>query len=423
MKSPRVEVVCIGSELLTGRVNTHASYLGTRLGQLGLSVAREHTVPDDEPIMVEACREAFRRADIVISCGGLGPTFDDLTREVWSRVTGRALRANASLARDIRSKFSARGLRMPPANLRQALVLRGAAPIRNQHGTAPGQFLRMGGKILILLPGPSRELYPMVESTLLPRLSRLFHRHARLKTFLIAGVPESRVDELVRPLVDSRQRVGSCRVIHGILASHSLITVKFRVEGPTPSSVESVHRRLCGEFRQVLGALVIGEDEERIENVVGDLLVRRGRTVALAESCTGGLVSKMLTDRAGSSRYMAEGVVAYSNAAKTRHLGVPARHFRKGGAGAVSGPVARAMAEGVRTRAGADYGVAITGIAGPGGDGSRKPVGLVFIACASRRGTVVKQFRFKGDRAWIRERSAVMALDLLRQETAGDRAS
>ncbi len=419
MAAPRIEIICVGTELLTGRVNTHTAYIGLKLAELGLSIHREHTLPDDEAVMREAFREALKRADIVFSCGGLGPTFDDITRDMWSSVTGRKLRPNASLARDIQAKFAARKLVMPSANLRQADVLTGAVPLFNPNGTAPGQFLKMGRKVLFLLPGPGRELYPMFENIVMPRLKRLFvSNHSKLKTFLIAGVPESRIDQLVRPLVEKYQRVDGCLVTHGILASHSLITVKFRVEGRQLPVVKKAFQKLTIEFRRCLKDFAIAEDEEAIEDVVGALLASRNETLALAESCTGGLISKMLTDRPGASAYMMSGVVAYSNAAKTRALGVPARLFSRRGPGAVSEAVARAMAEGARQRANTDFGLSVTGVAGPRADGA-KPVGLVFIGCASRTKTVVKQFNFNGDRAWIRQRSAVTALDILRQHVLG----
>jgi nicotinamide-nucleotide amidase len=414
VKAPRVELVCIGSELLAGKVNTHAAALGIKLADIGLSIAREHTVPDNRAVMRQTFAEALRRSDVVISAGGLGPTFDDVTRDVWSEVTRRPMTEDAALVADIRRKFISRGLQMAPANLRQAQVLRGARSIPNPNGTAPGQYLLLGRKTLILLPGPARELFPMFETFVLPRL-RTRHRnlHSRLKTFLIAGVPESQVDQMIRPLVDKYRRVGGCTIVHGILASHSLITVKFRVEGSGRAAVDAVARRLAGEFRTVLKAIVVGEDEERMENIVGVMLARRKETVAVAESCTGGLVSRMITDRPGSSNYFLEGAVTYTNSAKTRRLGVRPALFTRHGA--VSEEVARAMATGIRRSSRATYGLSITGIAGPGGGTREKPVGLVHIACAAPGKITSKRFTLKGDRSWIRQRSSVMALDLLRQ--------
>ncbi|MBV9080863.1 MAG: hypothetical protein JO102_07065, partial [Elusimicrobia bacterium] len=285
MKNPRIELVCVGSELLSGKVNTHAAYYGVQLAALGLNVAREHTVPDDEEIMLETFREAFRRSDVVITAGGLGPTFDDVTREVWSRVTRRPLRQNAALAAGLRRKFALRKIEMAPANLRQAAVLRGADVIPNANGTAPGQYLRLGRKVLVLLPGPTREMTPMFQDFVLPRLRKLYRNfHARLKTFLIVGVPESRVDHLIRPIVEKTARIGRCRVLHGILASQSVVTLKFRVEGDDRRRVDAAYRSLTRDFRKILGSMVAGEDEDSLENIVGELLARRRATVAVAES-------------------------------------------------------------------------------------------------------------------------------------------
>lgn len=414
MSTPHIEMICIGTELLNGRVNTHTARLGIRLADIGLSITREHTIPDDPQVMRQTFAEALRRSDVVISAGGLGPTFDDLTRDVWSKVTKRPLQDNRRLAVEIEKKFTSRGLTMPPANLRQAQVLKGAAIIPNANGTAPGQYLELGRQVLVLLPGPDRELFPMLQSFVLPRLRRRYRNtHARLKSFLMVGVPESRIDQMVRPLVERYERLNGCDIIHGILASQSLITVKFRVEGARRSTVDATARKLAGEFRRVLGSLVVGEDEDRMENIIGPLLARRKETLATAESCTGGLIGKMITDRAGSSDYFIEGMVTYANRAKTRRLGVPPVLLRR--YGAVSEPVARAMAEGVRRAARTTYGVAVTGVAGPGGGTREKPVGLVYVACAAPDVTTAKKFTLKGDRAWIRQRSAVMALDLLRQ--------
>jgi nicotinamide-nucleotide amidase len=424
MKAPRIELICVGSELLLGRVNTHAARLGLELAKIGLSIAREHTVPDDNAIMRQTFSEALRRADIVISAGGLGPTFDDFTRDTWSAVTRRPMKPNPALAADIRRKFAVRGLEMPPANLRQALVLRGAIPIRNASGTAPGQILSLGRKTLVMLPGPARELFPMFEKSVVPELRRR-HRnlHTRLKTFLIAGVPESKVDQMIRPLIDSLPVFPGCTVVHGILASHSLITVKFRVEGIRAAAVDDAARIVTAAFRQVLRPILVGEDEERLEYLVGSLLEKRKESVVTAESCTGGLLAKMFTDRSGSSSYYLEGLITYSNAAKSKRLGVPPALIKR--QGAVSDEVARAMAAGARRTLKATYGLSITGVAGPAGGTRDKPVGLVYIACAAPDMVTSKRFTFRGDRHWIRQRSSVMALDLLRQaivRRAGQRA-
>lgn len=411
----RVEVVCIGTELLTGRVNTHVAYLGEKLPLVGLSIAREHTVSDDPALMEETFREAWRRSDIVISAGGLGPTFDDITRDVWSNVTGRKLKLHAHLVNAIEEKFRRRNLTMPPMNRRQGLVLTGGEAIQNDHGTAPGQILEVRGKILVLLPGPSRELYPMFEKFVLPRFKRLFpNLHSDQRALNIVGIAESRVDQAVRPLVARSAKWKGYRVTHGILASQSIVTVKFLVEGRDPEGVRSAADSLEEKMRARLKDWVFGSGADTLPGVVGKLLRARKRTVAVAESCTGGLLGKLLTDVAGSSEYFVEGVVTYSNRSKVKRLGVPARVIET--KGAVSPETARAMALGLKKTSGADIAVSITGVAGPDGGTPEKPRGHVYIGCAGPKRTVVQEFHFDGDRAWVRHRSALMALDLLRRE-------
>lgn len=412
--APRIEVVCVGTELLTGKVNTHTAAIGPRLNAIGLSLAQERVVGDDPILMREVFADAWRRSDAVICCGGLGPTFDDLTRDIWARVLGRPLRRDPGLVRGIEAKFRARGLRMPPMNRRQAQVLRGASVIDNAFGTAPGLALELPAKALYLLPGPPRELLPMLEKNVIPALRRrhpgLHQEHRSLR---LAGVAESQVDAWVRPLVKRYARVDGLAVTHGILASQAVVTVKFSVEGRDPSRVTSAADALVGAFRRRLGAHVFGSGDDTLEQAVGAALERRGCTLSVAESCTGGLVTKLLTDRPGSSGYLLEGVVTYSNASKTHRLGVKPSTLSRHGA--VSRETAREMAVGLRRSSGADFAISITGIAGPGGGERRKPVGLVFIGLSDGKRTAVRRFRFSGDRAWIRLRSAVAALDMLRR--------
>lgn len=418
MSSPRIEIICVGTELLTGKVNTHAAYFGRKLGEIGFSIAREHTVGDDEGTMSELFSEAFRRADIVLCAGGLGPTFDDITRDVWSKVLRRPLSENPALVRDIEKKFRSRGFPMPPTNRRQAHVLKGAEPITNPNGTAPGQFLKAGKKILALLPGPTREMVPMFEKDIVPRLRRGYSKtHLKTKIYLIVGAPESHIDQLIRPFVERFGTFEGCRITHGILASQSVVSVKFTVEGRSKSIVQRVVRTLSREAGLLLKPYVFGEDEATLEGVIGNLLRGRRQTVACAESCSGGLIAKMLTDQSGSSDFFVEGVVSYRNDSKRRRLGVKKATLAK--EGAVSHEVAKQMAEGLRRAAKTTYALSVTGIAGPTGGSKQKPVGLVYIGCAGPKRTLVKEFHFSGERAWIRHRSAMMALDLLRRELIG----
>lgn len=415
---PHVELICTGTELLTGKINTHTAYVGEKLASIGLTLAADHTVGDDAVMMEKIFTAAFKRSDVIFSAGGLGPTFDDLTREVWARVIKRPLEFQKALLSDIRDKFKQRGIFMPPENRRQAYVLKGAQVLTNDYGTAPGQWIEINGKIVILLPGPARELMPMLENDVFPRLTGLFPDfHTALRKFHMVGVPESVIDQRVRPLVKRFTRLEGCVITHGILASQSIITVKFRVDGPTPVAVSEVATFLEKKFRRVLGSDLFGEEGQSLESVIGAELKQRELTVAVAESCTGGLIAKMLTDQPGASAYFKEGMVTYTNDSKMKRLGVHKETLQKNGA--VSKQTASEMARGLRFRAGVTYALSVTGIAGPDGATPQKPVGLVYIGCAGPKRTIVKEFKFQGERKWIRHRAALMALELLRKELHG----
>ncbi len=413
MKTPRVELICVGSELLMGKVNTHAAALAPRLERLGLALRRETTVGDDPDEMVRAFREAWRRSDAVLCAGGLGPTFDDITREAWSKALRRPLRYVPSLARGIAAKFRARGLRMPPDNRRQAYLLSGARVLDNPNGTAPGQVLETGGKVLGLFPGPGRELFPLFDGDFSAILRRKFPGVARqTKIWRIYGIPESAVDEKLRPIVASEKSRDPVRVVWGILAQSFIIDIKATVSAPSFDEVENRLRRIELKIRRRFGRAVYGEGQETLEEAVGRLLRRRKETLAAAESCTGGLLAEKITRVPGSSDYFLQGVVTYSNESKRRVLGVkPATLARRG---AVSRECAVEMARGARRRSGADWAVSVTGIAGPGGGGEKKPVGLVYIALSHRGRTSCREHLFFGDRQRIRERAALEALEALR---------
>lgn len=414
MKKPRIEVICVGTELLTGKVNTHTAAIGLKLLDLGLEIAREHAVSDDPNLMREVFSDAFRRADAVLCCGGLGPTFDDITRDVWSRIVKRPLVFRPELLTDIKEKFKKRGLTMAPHNRRQAHVIRGASVLYNPFGTAPGLLWESKTKSLVLLPGPARELHPMLDTYVLPHLRKRFPGLiSRRKTFLLTGVPESEVDEWVRPWVAKNARLHGCHITHGILASNAVISVKFTVSGQNAANVDLAATELEASLRKILGKRSFGEDNDTLESIIGDLLRQKSKTLAVAESCTGGLISKILTDQPGSSDYFVEGITTYHNRSKVDRLGVKKSTLEK--YGAVSKQTAREMAQGLRRRAGVDYALSVTGIAGPGGGTKEKPVGLVYIGLAGPRGTTIKEFRFNGERAWVRNRSALMALDTLRR--------
>lgn len=412
MKPLRIELICVGTELLTGKLDTHGSTLGRFAESQGLSLALQTVVGDDAAEMRRVFREAWRRSGVVICAGGLGPTFDDITRRVWSRVLRRRLRFKPDLLREIRDKFRRRGLRMPAENKWQAFVLSGAGVISNAHGTAPGQLLTVGPKALVLLPGPSQEMWPMAERALIPLFRRLGGAARKTAAYRIFGVPESVVDERL-DRIRARFRSG---VVWGILAEKSVVSIKAAVSARTPADLQA---RLAGIERGIhrtFGKDVFGRGDESLELVVGALLRKKRQCLSVAESCTGGLLAEKITRIPGSSDYFLQGYVAYSNESKVRHLGVHQKTLDR--FGAVSDRCALEMARGYRRRSGADWTLAVTGIAGPSGALPGKPVGLVFIALAGPRGARVKRQKFQGGREDIRERSALFALDWLRRELA-----
>jgi len=416
--SPRIELICIGTELLSGKVNSHTALIGKRLNSIGMEIAREHAVGDDPKLMTEVFADAWKRSDIILSAGGLGPTFDDLTRDVWSKITRRPLILKKELVREIEKKFSSRGLKMAPENSRQGYLLQGARPISNPFGTAPGQILKANGKILFVLPGPTNELSPMLESCVLPELRKAYPKLFSVeKSFHLIGISESQINHQIEPLVNKIQKVDGCSVIHGILASQSIITVKFRVDGTHQKIVQKAADRVAAQYKNILGNIYFSEDDSSLPEVVAELLTKRGKKLAVAESCTGGLLSKLITDVSGASKFFLEGAITYANDSKMRRLGVDSEVMNR--MGAVSEEVAGQMAQGIRLKAASDYGLSITGVAGPTGATKDKPVGLVFIGVSGPKRTVVHRFLLKGDRMAIRHRSALLSLDLLRKEILG----
>ncbi len=409
--------MCVGSELLRGKINTHASTLARRLASVGLTLDAEQTVADTLPELTLAIRQALRTSQIVFVTGGLGPTFDDLTREAAAAATGRRLIPTRSILLDIQKKFKrARYRRMPATNARQADVLEGARVIANPNGTAPGQWLALPDKVLILLPGPPRELHPMLEADVLPALRRAFSVLPRVEAHLhFVGVGESAVDERLRPLMDRAQRERGVHIDFTILAHLGLVDFDIFVTSASRAKAQAVLHPLVAQITCEMGDAFYGLDKDYpLSRAVGNLLLKKKETVAFAESCTGGMVASRMTDIAGSSRYVLGGVVAYDNRIKSEVIYVPQVLLAKHGA--VSRPVALAMAQGVRKHFGATWGVSLTGIAGPGGGSAKKPIGLVYMAVVSEDKQVCKEYRFHGDRDAIRQRAVTQVLDLLRSQ-------
>jgi nicotinamide-nucleotide amidase len=414
----RAAIVAVGSELLTpSRTDTNSLAITGALNAIGIEVAFKAIVGDDRLELAAMCRQAMARASLVIFTGGLGPTDDDLTREVVADVLARELREDPGILAAIRARFDRRGLRMPETNRRQAQVPAGAEVLANDHGTAPGLWIDTGTHGLLLLPGPPREMRPMLaraaERFIAPRWGG---RHLRSRELRIAGRTESRVEELAQPLY-SRWLAATPPIETTILASPGVIELHLSVRSSDEAAADAALRAAVSELSERFGHDVVSDDGRSLEQVVGDELQARRCRIALAESCTGGLASSRLTDAPGSSAYVDRSVVVYSNQAKVDLLGVPAPLLREHGA--VSEPVAAAMAEGVRARAGVEVGVGITGIAGPGGGSVEKPVGMVVIAVAGPQGTEVRTFRFVGGRATIKVFAAGTAFDMVRRYLIG----
>lgn len=406
----RVVIVAVGSEMLTPFFqDTDSLFLTRRLNDFGLDVEEKIIVGDESDSLKKAIREGRDRADLLFVTGGLGPTDDDRTREAVAAVLNKPLDVDGRVLAAIEERFFRRGKTMPPANRKQAEVIRGADVLANPAGTAPGLWIEEEEKIIVLLPGPPRELESVFEAHVAPRISGRSRAHLARKVLKAAGLTESEVETMIQGLYprDPGRRLT-------ILAFPGQI--ELHVSAFSDVSAEEAERTaesLASALRERLGPAVFSDDGSDLESVVGRLLAERKETIAVAESCTGGLVCRRLTRIAGSSAYFLEGLVTYSNQAKIGRLGVPARMIEEHGA--VSGETARAMAEGVRRVSGADYGLAVTGIAGPSGAAAGKPVGLVFCAASGPGGTRVERFLFLGDRSHVQAQAAQGILDILRR--------
>ena len=409
------EILAIGSELLTPfRADTNSLYLTARLNELGLDVIGKSVVPDDRPALESALRTALQRAGVVVTTGGLGPTDDDLTRDAVAAVAGVPFAEDAAVLAAIEERFSRRGLRMPAVNRRQAQVPRGALVLSNPNGTAPGLWLEVGSSVVIALPGPPRELRPMFENEVQARLKeRCGGIVLRRRTIKIAGRGESHVEEVAQP-VYGPWRDADPAIVTTILASPGQIELHLSAQGDDEALVDQALDKAVSALQSALGPVVFSIDGRNLEEVVGALLMERGIKLAAAESCTGGMLLGALTKVSGSSGWVAGGVVAYANDVKVQSLDVPAELIAAHGA--VSEPVAEAMADGARRAMRAGIGVGITGIAGPTGGTEAKPVGTVCLSVAGpgeRR--VVRTARFPGDREMVRQMAVQAALDLIRR--------
>ena len=410
----RAAILAVGSELLTpSRLDTNSLYLTEQLNLLGIEVAFKSIIGDDRDELAHAVRAALERVDLLVCTGGLGPTDDDVTREVVAEVLGRTLREEPSITALIKRRFEGRGLQMPEINRRQAMVPSRAQVLENTKGTAPGLWLEEGDRVIVLLPGPPREMKPIVAVLMGSLLKARASGDALVRGVVkITGRTESHTEEAVRPLY-AEWAAARVPVRATILASLGQIELHVSARGTSPDEATMAVDKAVAQVSARLGLDAFSLDGRPLEQVVGELLRARRYRIAIAESCTGGLIASRLTDIAGSSDYVTRGVVAYANDAKIELLGVPAALIAEHGA--VSEPVAVAMAQGIRSSAETEVGIGVTGVAGPGGGTPDKPVGTVAVAASVSDVLRTRVFRFVGDREQIKFQASQGALDLVRR--------
>jgi nicotinamide-nucleotide amidase len=405
----KAEIIAVGSELLTpDRLDTNSLFLTEELNAIGIEVLRKTVVGDNRDLLAEAFRDALNRVPLIISCGGLGPTDDDLTRETVADLLGRKLRRNDQILRYIEGRFRSMGREMPEVNVRQAMVPEGAEILENPRGTAPGLWLEDGGRAVVLLPGPPRELKPLFREQVLPRLERRtsgVRMHSR--ELRVTGLGESHVEQRILPIYKRFPDVQTT-----ILAAPGETQIHLRFWTEDAARAKKTLDEIVQGFEIALADRIFSQDGRALEEVVAEQLTLNNATISAAESCTGGLLAQRLTSIAGSSSYFLGGVVCYSNELKTAWADVPAEMIAA--KGAVSPEVAVALAEGIRRRVGSTLGVGITGIAGPGGGSDEKPVGTVHVAISHGGGIKERGARFPGDREAIRWQASQIALDLVR---------
>ncbi|MGH8003721.1 MAG: competence/damage-inducible protein A [Limisphaerales bacterium] len=406
----KAEIITVGNELLSGAtLDTNSAYLAERLSQFGVVVTRRATVPDAVEPIAEAIEEAWRRVAFIVTTGGLGPTNDDVTKKALARALGKPLVLHEEILKKVEERFRQRGEKMPLVNQNQALLPSGAKWLANNYGTAPGILIEEREKRLIALPGVPREMKGIFEEEVIFYLQRLFGSSTavvrrRLRT---TGIAESALYEKIRRVIPEGEGLH-----FAFLPSYFGVDLRLEISEREKEEAEKLLEEKLAKIRPFLGDYLYAEGEVTMEEVVGQLLLSAKKKLAAAESCTGGLVAKRLTDVPGSSDYFERGVVTYSNTAKHELLGVPQKLFKT--VGAVSPEVAERMAKGVRQLARVDIGIGVTGIAGPGGGSAEKPVGLTHIALADRKKSWVKKFIFSGDREINRLRGSQAALNMVR---------
>ncbi len=406
----QAEIISVGTELLLGQIlDTNAVFLSRELASLGIGLYRRSTVGDNPQRLRQAVEEALARAELVITSGGLGPTDDDLTKETVAQVLGLSLIPDRPSLEWIQDYFAKMGRKMTENNYKQALIPEGGEALPNLHGTAPGIVVRYKEKLIICLPGPPRELKPMFHDYVSPILRTESKGVILSRVLKLCGLGESAVAEEVADLLANQTNPTLAP-----LASEGEVQLRLTAQANVMDEAVRPLDELEAKVRERLGEAIFAVDEETLEQVVVRLLTQRRERLAVAESCSGGLLADRITDVPGASAVFDRGVVTYSNRAKEELLGIPAAVIAR--EGAVSPEVAHLMAQGVRKKSATEWGVGITGIAGPGGGTEEKPVGLVYLALEGPEVSLVRELRWRGERSLIKRRTTQAALDLLRRE-------
>lgn len=411
----KIHVITIGDEILIGQIqNSNASFIGDLLNQNSLKITSSSVIGDEKATIVKEIKTALENNDVVLTTGGLGPTHDDVTLDSIVEVFNTEVVENEAILNDIKTLFDKRNRELTETNIKQALVPKIATPIRNLNGTAPGIFIDHENKLFAAMPGVPLEMKAMMREFVLEKILEKYPPNfvTKNRTLLTTGIPESFLyDEIIS--------------IPGLIESGSLaflpsqFGVRIRITAIEESEEKAEERifEIEQQIRAKVGRYIYGKDDQRLEEVVGKLLKDRGMNIAVAESCTGGLICSRITNVGGSSQYFERGMVTYSNGAKVEHLGISEDLINK--YGAVSMEVARLMADGIRSVSGTDIGLAVTGIMGPGGATEGKPVGLVYIGICDEKVCTAKEFRFGDDRLLNKDRTSQAALEMLRRNLLG----
>jgi nicotinamide-nucleotide amidase len=406
----KAEILAVGTEILLGDiVNTNSYYISKRLADLGIAVYHQTVVGDNEERLYNAYKLAFERADIVIATGGLGPTNDDLTKEIGARYFGKELILHEESLDYIMGFFKRLNRSMSEGNRKQALFPEGAIILPNPNGTAPGCIIEEDNKILIMMPGPPKEMVPMFEESVAPYLLKFSDGVLVSKVLRIVGLGESAMAEKVIDILNN-----SINPTVAPYAKDNESILRITAKGSTKEEAKNLIKPVEQQIRDRIGIDIYGEGEVTLESVLGEMLVKRNLTIATAESCTGGLLAGTLINYPGISSVFMEGAITYSNEAKMKRLGVKEETLKS--YGAVSEETAREMALGIAEASGTDIGISVTGIAGPGGGTKEKPVGLVYVGLYIKGEVKAKKLNLLGDRQKVRNRTVVAALDWLRRE-------